>query len=147
VNAAFRLREIPGAPGYDVSDDGRVFSRWYQEPLGRCKGSRAVLRAISRELTQFDRRKLDGSPSGYRSVKVARKNRYVHELVLLAFVGPRPSPNHEVCHGNSDRADNRLENLRWGTVKENCADRIAAGTQYTGPNWVHPFADLIGVEP
>jgi len=33
---------------------------------------------------------------------------YAHSLVLEAFVGLRPSSNHQACHGNGNRADNRL---------------------------------------
>lgn len=39
-------------------------------------------------------------------------------LVLTAFVGPRPEGS-VVLHLNADAGDNRLENLRWGTPKEN----------------------------
>lgn len=45
----------------------------------------------------------------------------VHQLVLLAFVGPRPD-GCDVCHINGDPTDNRLENLRYDTRKENILD-------------------------
>jgi hypothetical protein len=38
--------------------------------------------------------------------------RMVHNLVLEAFAGPRPE-GHEADHIDFDRANNRLENLRW----------------------------------
>lgn len=46
----------------------------------------------------------------------------IHSLILEAFVGPCP-PDKEGCHNNSNPADNRLENLRWDTPKNNCIDR------------------------
>jgi HNH endonuclease len=48
----------------------------------------------------------------------------VHRAVLMAFDRlPRPG---EVCrHLDDNPANNRLENLKWGTKKENAADRIA----------------------
>ena len=52
---------------------------------------------------------------------------YVHALVLLAFVGPRSlveGKRVECRHLNGNPGDNRLENLAWGTVKENRADRM-----------------------
>lgn len=49
---------------------------------------------------------------------VRTRGRLVHELVALAFVGPRPSPQHTVDHINRVRHDNRAENLRWATKKE-----------------------------
>jgi HNH endonuclease len=40
-------------------------------------------------------------------------DRMVAELVLEAFVGPRPSPLHRVYHRNGQTHDNRLTNLEW----------------------------------
>lgn len=134
------LAPIPNWPGYLVSRDGRVFSCWRQRHRGSgpaaLLGSRSVIDETPRELSTFDRMKRGGEPSGYRSVCLRRdgahRNLYVHELVLLAFVGPRPSPSHEILHGNGQRDDNRLENLRYGTVAENYDDRCSHGRQW---NW------------
>ena len=68
---------------------------------------------------------------GHLSVALGRGNsRCVHELVLLAFVGAKP-PKHECRHLNGDPADNRLENLAWGTRSENIKDAVAHGTWMT----------------
>lgn len=152
--------EIPGATRYWVSDSGVVGVKR--------KGSAMV----DKVLRQFDRKLIGGDLSGYLSVCLThddgkRRNRYVHELVLISFVSPRPTPDHEVLHGNGCRADNWLHNLRWGTVKENADDRERHGNVHRGdawyrsrglpPPWVsaesdidaaeepaHAFADLIG---
>lgn len=55
-----------------------------------------------------------------------RVRRYVHHLVLEAFVGARPD-GHEACHRNGVPTDNRVENLYWGTRVENDADRRTHG--------------------
>lgn len=55
----------------------------------------------------------------------------VHRLVLEAFVGPRRA-GRQARHLNGDRYDNRLENLAWGTAKENAADKVRHGTQRRG---------------
>ena len=55
----------------------------------------------------------DGSIKRYR----------VHRLVAEAFV-PNPDNKPEIDHINTDRSDNRAENLRWATRKENTNNPI-----------------------
>jgi len=43
----------------------------------------------------------------------------IHHLVCKAFIGPAPTPSHEVNHKNGDRTDNRVSNLEWVTRSEN----------------------------
>lgn len=75
------------------------------------------------------------SGKGYRTVFLRfnelRDRRFVHEMVLEAFVGPRP-PGMEVAHGNGVRDDNRLENLRWDTRSGNFSDKTRHGTATVG---------------
>lgn len=52
--------------------------------------------------------------------------RKVHQLVLEAFVGPRP-PGMEGCHADDDFTNNRLTNLRWGTHTDNMQDCVSNG--------------------
>ena len=54
-----------------------------------------------------------------------------HVLVLLSFVGPRPK-GLQASHLNGIKTDNRLENLKWCSVKENNSHKWAHGTQQTG---------------
>jgi hypothetical protein len=44
--------------------------------------------------------------------------RFVHDMVLETFVGPRPE-GCQCDHINTLRDDNRLENLRWVSCEEN----------------------------
>lgn len=55
----------------------------------------------------------------------------VHQLVLEAFVGPCPE-GMECRHLNGDRGNPSLDNLMWGTKKENGEDRVRHGTTLTG---------------
>lgn len=107
------MREIPGCPGYFATEDGRIISRF---------------RGREREIRQFDRKRLDGTPSPYLSVSATRDgrrcNRFVHDLVCLAFHGPRPSADHEVRHKDGNPKNNAESNLAWGTVEENTMDRV-----------------------
>jgi hypothetical protein len=117
-NRAFSLapmeiwKAIPGYEGqYEVSDQGRVKS-YRRDHEGR------FLRP-------------GRMPGGHLSVALGRGNsQCVHKLVLLAFVGPAPD-KHECCHNNGNPADNRLENLRWGTRRENILDAVRHGTWMT----------------
>lgn len=60
-----------------------------------------------------------------------RKHRKVHTLVLEAFSGRRPA-GLEGCHNNGDAADNRAQNLRWGTRSENSMDMVKHGRNNAG---------------
>lgn len=55
-----------------------------------------------------------------------------HWVICRTFHGPRPSPHHQVCHSNGNAHDNRAENLRWGTPKQNKADEIRHNTRRNG---------------
>ena len=54
-------------------------------------------------------------------------SKLVHRLILETFVGPCPN-GMEACHNNSINTDNRLDNLRWDTPKNNHRDAIKRGT-------------------
>lgn len=56
----------------------------------------------------------------------------VHKLVCLAFHGKKPGGAQCIRHLDGDRMNNRPENLRWGTSKENAADTILHGRQVAG---------------
>jgi hypothetical protein len=68
----------------------------------------------------------------------AGKTRLVHQLVLEAFVGPRP-PGMDALHGPGRHLDNRLVNLSWGSKSKNCGeDRVRDGTSNRGERaWQH----------
>ena len=55
--------------------------------------------------------------------------KYIHRLVLEAFVGPCPE-GMETCHNNGVRTDNRLENLRWDTSSANNDDIVKHGRHW-----------------
>lgn len=113
-------KPIPGWEGaYEVSDQGRVRSlpravRHYRGGASR-RGGRilrpGVVRDYERVVLQRDGR---------------TKNVAVHRLVLTAFIGPCP-PGMEACHGDGNRRNNRLSNLRWDTKAANCRDRTTHG--------------------
>lgn len=49
---------------------------------------------------------------------------YVHILVCTLFVGPKPSPLHEVNHKDGNKKNNYYKNLEWLTKSENALHRF-----------------------
>jgi hypothetical protein len=94
-------------PLYEVSDHGRVRRVWthFTTPLKPYEGR-------------------SGYPKvqlGYRGPRV-----YVHTLVALTWIGPRPT-NHHVDHIDFDRTNNAVTNLRYLPALVNSvrwADRV-----------------------
>lgn len=76
-----------------------------------------------------------------------RKEWRVHQLVARAFIDAHPADGLEVCHGNGDKTDNRVENLRWDTSSANKQDAIKHGTainQNTGKTHCKRGHELAG---
>lgn len=120
--SAEEWRPVPSYEGiYEVSDQGRIrsLSRFITERTG------TVRRHDERIL------RLQMNSNGYLVFDAHRDDHrrtlHVHQVVLLAFVGP-PKQGQEVLHGNGNRRDPRLSNLRYGSHAENVADQVRHGT-------------------
>lgn len=104
---------------YEVSDQGRVRS------LDRWLAYRHTRRLHRGRVLSPGRRS-----SGHLVVslhkKTASRSHYVHQLVLRAFAGPRPS-GQEVRHLDGVPTNNRLGNLVYGTRTENKYDEVRHG--------------------
>ena len=70
-------------------------------------------------------RKLRIPKTGYITTWVDNKQKCVHRLVALAFI---PNPDNLPCidHINTNRYDNRVENLRWVTYSGNRCNQLTA---------------------
>ncbi len=138
VHAEEQWRPVVGFPGYDVSDQGAVRSYWNLRD-GRHHLNTTPIKIVPDHCA---------STSKYRMVTLRDENwkrnyRPVHILVLEAFVGPRPVIVGELvdsCHGDGDRMNAKLSNLRWDTRKNNEADKLKHGTRLYGEK--HPAAKL-----
>ena len=65
---------------------------------------------------------------GYHCVSINRKSVEVHRLVALTHI-PNPDNKEQVDHINRVRHDNRVENLRWVTRKENGENKVWGGSE------------------
>lgn len=94
------FKDIKGYPGYQISNQGRIWST-----------------KTNRYLSPFHNNK------GYLMINIKaangkRKGELIHRLVALAFID-NPEGKPEVNHINHIRDDNRVENLEWVTKSEN----------------------------
>ncbi len=68
----------------------------------------------------------------------------VHRLVAEAFIGPPPSPKHEIRHLDGNPRNNSVSNLAWGLHSDNMADRGRHGRNTVGSK--NPSAKLTEVQ-
>lgn len=99
-----------------------------------------------RHVSSFEPRKPKPSSNGYLNVNFWQDKRItvrgVHVLVADAWIGPRPL-GMQVCHIDGDKTNNRPENLRYGTGKDNAADRDRHGRNPHGQrNGMAKLSDL-----
>lgn len=118
ADSTIEYRLVPGFPNYRVGSDGTIWSK--SKKMGG-KG---------RNWTQM---KAALSKAGYPMVTLpGNSRRYVHRLVLEAFVGPSPKGAQARHFPDRDKTNNRIENLQWGTRSENQMDRAVHGTSNRG---------------
>lgn len=130
-------RPVPGFEyQYEVSDCGRVRSLDREiNQIGR--GGKPYFRIARGRYLRPGR-----MPAGHVSVALGRGNsRCVHELVLLAFVGPAPA-GCECRHKNGIANDNRLENLEWSSRGRNTQDKKWHEGTTTTKLWPEDVAEL-----
>lgn len=125
-------RDIPNYEGrYKISSTGIVKSTVL------IKKHRYSNEFVSKEIIL----KTQNGASGYKKVSLSKgniiKNANIHQLVAIAFLGHVPNQHKSVVdHINHDKHDNRVENLRIVTQRENSGHRKNKGTsKYNGVHW------------
>ena len=117
------MTPIPGIEEYFATEGGKI---WTTRPRNGKAGDITV-------------REVRGTTdkNGYQVIgfKTKPAKRFVHQLVLETFVGPR-KPGQGSRHLDGDSQNNRLENLEWSDQKTNMRDKVAHGTDNRGSNHV-----------
>lgn len=90
--------DIKGFEDYQITDDGRVWTK---------KQNKYLKPSLNKGYWFVILRK-DGK----------NYSRFIHRLIAEMFI---PNPDKKPCvdHINTNRIDNRIENLRWCTYEEN----------------------------
>lgn len=132
-------KTVPGyGDYYEVSSLGRI--RSLARTVFKKHSSGKLMRQEYPSKILNPSKNVDGHLTVHIGLEGQKYNAFVHHLVLLAFVGPRPY-GLECCHNNGIADDNRPENLRWDTHANNNKDRKTHGTYPTGEK--HPMSKLV----
>lgn len=91
----YKIKE-PLTIGYYITKDGRVYNK---------------------EKSTWLKQRLQ---NGYYTVNINKYTLTVHRLVAKTFI-PNPENKPYVDHIDSNKTNNKLENLRWCTQQENCS--------------------------
>src|SRR5215475_3524438 len=110
-------RLIPDFPCYQLGTDCSLWSCW---------NNYGPSFTWKRMKTPIDLK------SGYRVACLRRTSKAkhscaLHRLMLLTFVGPCPQ-GMEACHGDGNKLNNHLSNLRWDTHQGNMDERERQGS-------------------
>lgn len=109
---------IPGYPGYHISKRGRIYSRWDVNGKG-ILNKRYHLKQP--HLNKKGRYIIGLSQPGLGTTKWL-----VHRLVALVYL-PNPEGLPYVCHKDNVPTNNSVNNLYWGTQKDNMSQASKEG--------------------
>lgn len=115
----------PSYDGYSVTNDGHIFTHRRRFGRGKGHGGGVIIDwQYQKELNQYN------GHGGYLYVSISTNGKQrsipIHTLLLDAFVGERPIGN-ETRHLDGNPLNNALDNLCYGSRKENAQDRIKNG--------------------
>ncbi|MEQ8554902.1 MAG: HNH endonuclease signature motif containing protein [Cyclobacteriaceae bacterium] len=102
-----------------LNDYSREAECEYKDEHYLVRDNGAVLRKarIEKRLRKWDNIWTFGNPNHNGYLQIASV--VIHRIVAYAFIGAPPTPQHIVDHIDTNRQNNRPENLRWLTKLEN----------------------------
>jgi hypothetical protein len=121
---------IPGYPGYHISKRGKIYSRWDVNGKG--------ILSKRYHLKQPHLNKNGRYIIGLSQPGIGTTKWLVHRLVALVYL-PNPEGLPYVCHKDNVPTNNSVNNLYWGTQKDNMSQASKDGRmiQAKGKDSVH----------
>lgn len=116
---------------YEASSLGRVRSRDRISTYVRRDGRTMTRHLRGKILRQSYHEQRGGYPSVGLHENGVQNTVFVHRLVCEAFHGTDPG-GKDVAHCDGNPRNNRADNLRWATRRQNMADTIPHGTRAWG---------------
>lgn len=113
------MKKIPGYEGYLATEDGQIYSE---------KSGKYLKQFVQNKFGYMGVNLYVGAIEG-KSVKF--KQRTVHTLVLEAYHGARPE-KAQGCHLDGNPKNNHVNNLMWGSAKENGEHKVLHGRSTKG---------------
>ena len=113
---------INGFPGYHITREGLLYSRYNK---------------VGKLTKVYHKNKPYTRSNGYQQIvlKIRKlglvRRAYIHRLVAEAYI-PNPLNKPCVCHKDNNREHNTVENLYWGTYKENSQQMVIDGRSTKG---------------
>jgi hypothetical protein len=102
---------VPGYSRYEISKFGRVRNLTSKEVMSMKLDKNRYYRV------------------GLVNDKNEKKNPYIHRLIALAFI-PNPEEKETIDHIDRNRANNKLDNLRWANRQEQRENQGARKVKY-----------------
>lgn len=121
---------IPGYPGYHISKRGKIYSRWDVNGKG--------ILSKRYHLKQPHLNKKGRYIIGLSQPGIGTTKWLVHRLVALVYL-PNPEGLPYICHKDNVPTNNSVNNLYWGTQKDNMSQASKEGRmiQAKGKDSVH----------
>lgn len=113
---------------------------WYQAcPEGHIRRNPLFMKGVPRTSLHTYRTQLVNKKTGYTHTRLARPGRSksisIHRIIGETFV-PNPEGHTEIDHIDRNKENNRADNLRWVTRRQNMAN--VEGKKAIKPIWAFP---------